>query len=357
MPPPRHALTSPSLSLASAPKTAVIVGWTASAQGIARRLAQLGCARIIVCVDSNGDNGEGIIPKARQKTEAEIVKEVTSGAAGVEVSVIHGDLSDVKGIRAVVASIKAAVGHHDGAEAGIDYLVLAQISAPTGSVENLNAEGHDPVFTAQCIARFAIPYLLASSSPSSPHSQPPTTSTPTSTSTKSFLAPTAVILSIYYHWGHTLDDLTVEDLSLKRIYGEGKLSTTNMYKTQMRRDCTVLDGINEEFNLRFPQYRYYSLFPSLVKGDFNAREFPTYLKAVVWLGSKLAAVSPEEFAHAPVYLLASPPSTLDHTVGSDRFLDHGLNCVGDGVKGQWVRNRANTEKLWAKMVEIVGVDT
>jgi hypothetical protein len=215
----------------------------------------------------------------------------------------------------------------NGHPKGIDQGKYRSVSKPHSSFVRpclifANPHRHDTAFAIQCISRFTLAYLLT---------------------TRGALAPDAIVLSVYYHWGHSLDDLSVEDLSLKRRLRTQ--STTNMYKAQTRRDCTVLDSVNEvrsvcslsnsfnvpimyfvpaqELNFRYPQYRYYCLWPGqhsphlatgwapdahffdqlgLVTGDFSASAFPTYLKVVVWLGSKILAITPEQYANVPVYV-------------------------------------------------------
>ncbi|KAJ6452176.1 hypothetical protein C8R47DRAFT_1083822 [Mycena vitilis] len=193
---------------------------------------------------------------------------------------------------------------------------------------SIRCPSHDTAFATQCISRFALAYLLT---------------------VRGALAPDAIVMSIYYHWGHTLDDLSVDDLSLKRRVGT--LSKTNFHKAQTRRDCTVLDSMTEEFNLRFPQYSYFSLWPGLVKGDFSASAFPTYLKAVVWLGSKTLAVKPEEYANVPIYILVSPDAR--QKLGADKYFDQDLN-PGTSMLGGWARDAKNREALWEKLKEIIG---
>ncbi|KAJ6485572.1 hypothetical protein C8R45DRAFT_1098366 [Mycena sanguinolenta] len=275
------------LNLAGQNKTAVVVGaTTGNSRGIALRLAQVGCERIIICADD-------------KKQGREVLESLDKFNSAVQF--VYGDLSDVKGMQAAVAALQEAAG-----DAEIDYLILSQIGFPTGVINN-NSDGHDTAFSSQCIARFALPYLLAN---------------------RGALAANAIVLSVYYHWGHSLDDLSVDDLSLKHRLG--KQSTTNMYKSQTRRDCSVLDSLNEA---------------RLVKGDFSAGAFPTYLKAVVWLGSKTLAVSPEQYANVPVYILASPDA--QGKLGAEKYFDDSLN-PGASAIGNWARDTKNRAALWEK---------
>ncbi|KAF8196308.1 hypothetical protein K438DRAFT_1760468 [Mycena galopus ATCC 62051] len=187
------------VSLVGRNKTAVVVGGTSgNGEGIARRLAQIGCSRIIICAHD----------EAKGKEVLNALKKLAPKDTSPVVQFILGDLS--------CGRISAP-----GFPAQLHVQIMSQNGAPTGSIKE-NPDGHDTTFATQCISRFALAYLLT---------------------TRGALAPNAIVMSIYYHWGHSLDDLDVDDLSLKRrVDGQ---STTNFYKAQTRRDCTVLDSINE----------------------------------------------------------------------------------------------------------------
>ncbi|KAJ6561674.1 hypothetical protein B0H19DRAFT_1375037 [Mycena capillaripes] len=309
--PPNAATELKNVSLIGQKKTAVVVGGaTGTGGGIARRLAQLGCNRIIICSRN----------ETRGKDALEVLKKIAPRDSGLVVQFVQGDLSDVKGMRAAAASLQEA------APAGIDYLVMTQNGAPAGSIKH-NSDGHDTAFAVQAISRFALAYLLT---------------------TRGGLAPNAIVMSIYYNWGHTLDDLDVNDLSLMRRLGTQ--NTTNMYKSQTRRDCTVLDSFTEEFNIRYPQYRYFCLWPGLVAGEgLSAKAFPSYLKVVVWVGLKTVAITPDEYANVPVYILASPDA--QKTLGPGKYFDHNLN---PGMIGKWATDAQNRQVLWEKLTEIIG---
>ncbi|KAJ7617685.1 hypothetical protein DFH06DRAFT_1145112 [Mycena polygramma] len=325
---PNAATELKNLTLVEQNKTAVVVGGTTgNGGGIARRLVQLGCRRVIICAHD----------EARGNEVVEELKKLAPNGSEIVVQFVLGDLSDVKGMRAAAAALQETAG-----DAGIDFLIMSQMGTPTGSIKE-NADRHDTAFAIQCISRFALAYLLT---------------------VRGALAPNAIVMSIYYHWGHSLDDLSVDDLSLKRRVGT--LSKTNFHKAQTRRDCTVLDSVTQrqaslsynlglqELNLRFPQYRYFSLWPGLVKGDFSTSEFPTYLKAVVWLGSKTLAVKPEEYANVPIYILVSPDAP--RTLGADKYFDQNLN-PGTSMLGDWARDTKNRVGLWEKLKGIIGEKT
>ncbi|KAJ7876888.1 hypothetical protein B0H14DRAFT_3436345 [Mycena olivaceomarginata] len=309
--PPNAAAELQNVSLVGQNKTAVVVdGLNGNGGGIARRLAQLGCSRIIICADD----------EKRGKEELEVLKRLASKEWGLVAYFLPVDLSDVKGMRAAAEAIQEAAG-----DSGIDYLIMSQIGAPKGLIKE-NADRHDTAFAIQCISRFTLAYLLT---------------------TRGALAPDAIVLSVYYHWGHSLDGLSVEDLSLKRRLGTQ--STTNMYKAQTRRDCTVLDSVNEP-RAGLPDAHFFDQL-GLVTGDFSASAFPTYLKVVVWLGSKILAVTPEQYANVPVYILAFPDA--QRTLGPDRYFDHNLT-PGTSMLGKWASDAKNRGALWEKLKEIIG---
>jgi hypothetical protein len=81
---------------------------------------------------------------------------------------------------------------------------------------------HDTAFTIQCISRFALAYTLT---------------------TRNGLAPNATVISIC-NQGQSLDDLSVDDLSLKRRLA-ARPSAPALFMQQSKRDSTVLDSCFE----------------------------------------------------------------------------------------------------------------
>ncbi|KAJ7232159.1 hypothetical protein B0H12DRAFT_1328137 [Mycena haematopus] len=290
------------VSLVGQNKIAVIVGGTRGiGGGVARLLAKIGCSRIVIL---------GRSEKQGQET-VEVLKQLAPEGSGFVAEFVRGDLSDNKGIRAVATSLQQV-----GAHTGIDYLVRISIK-------------HDTAFAIQCISRVAIPYILT---------------------TQGGLAPHAIIMSIC-NQGQSLDDLSVDDLSLKTRLAAGP-SATSLFLQQSKRDSTVLDSCYEEFNIRYPQHRHYSLFPGrcLVKTEeFDPNFAPGMIKWVMWLGIRLVGVTPDQYASYPVYVLASPDA--ERTLGTAKYFGSKL---GPSQLGKWSQNPKNRKALWEKMVEIIG---
>lgn len=86
----------------------------------------------------------------------------------------------------------------------------------------------DRSFAVQAVSRFALAYFLT---------------------TGGGLATNATVMSIC-NQGQTLDDLSVDDLSLKDRLST--LSQTSMFLSQSKRDSTVLDSIHEVRSSSFP---------------------------------------------------------------------------------------------------------
>ncbi|KAF7352231.1 NAD(P)-binding protein [Mycena venus] len=301
------------VSLVGQNKTAIVVGGTLGiGAGVARLLARLGCSRIII-VGRNETRGKAVL---------EVLKELAPKESRIVVEFIKGDLSDSKGMREVASSLQKAAG-----DAGIDYLIMSQNGTPAGLNTKYNADGHDTAFAVQAISRFALAYLLT---------------------TSGGLVPNAIVMSIA-NQGQSLDDLSVDDLSLKTRLAKGP-SATGIFINQSQRDSTVLDSAFEELNLRYPQYQYFSLWPGLVKTEeFNFSITPGYIKVIMWLGLKIIGTTPDQYANFPVYILASPDA--QRTLGSGKYFDRVLNPT---PLGKWSRDPKNRQALWEKLKEIIG---
>ncbi|KAJ7827237.1 hypothetical protein B0H14DRAFT_2367810 [Mycena olivaceomarginata] len=299
--PPNAAAALQNASLVGQNKTAVVVGGTRGIGGaVARLLAKLGCSRIIIL-------GRG---EKQGKDAVEILKNLAPKGGKVEAEFVQGDLSDNKGMRSAATALQAAAG-----DAAIDYLILCQNGSPAGLNIKYNAEGHDTAFAIQGISRFSIAYLLT---------------------TRGGLASNAMVVSIC-NQGQSLDDLSLKN----RL--EARPSGPALFMQQSKRDCTVIDSCFEELNTRYPQYRYYSLFPGLPgqNEEFDPSFAPGYLKWVMWLGIRLIATTPDQYANFPVY----------RTLGSGKYFDRRLNPT---PLGKWASNSKNRQALWEKMAEIIG---
>ncbi|KAF8177298.1 hypothetical protein K438DRAFT_2022271 [Mycena galopus ATCC 62051] len=311
--PPNAAAALKNVSLVGQNKTAVVVGGTRGiGGGVARLLARIGCSRIIILGRSESQGKETV----------EILKNLAPKGSNVVAEFVKGDLSDKKGMNAAVTAIQEVAG-----DAGIDYLILCQNGTPPGLDIKENAEGHDVAFAIQGISRFAFSYILT---------------------TRGGLAPNAIVMSIC-NQGQSLDDMSVDDLSLKTRLA-ARPSATTLFLQQSKRDSTVLDSCFEEFNIRYPQYRYYSLLPGLVKTEhFDPNFAPGFIKWVMWLGIRLIGTTPDEYANYPVYILASPEAPK--TLGSSRYFNR---ILAPSALGKWSQDPKNREKLWEKMKDIIG---
>ncbi|KAJ7500035.1 hypothetical protein FB451DRAFT_1207291 [Mycena latifolia] len=305
---PNAAKALRTVSLVGQQKTAVVVGGTLGiGAAVARQLAKLGCSRIIIF----GRN------EARGAEVLEVLRGLAPKGSEIKAEFIKGDLSDSMGMRAAAEALQKATG-----EAGIDYLVMSQNGTPAGTNIKKNSDGHDTAFAIQAISRFAIAYLLT---------------------TRGTLAPDAAVMSIA-NQGQTLDTLSVDDLSLTHMIASGASETT-IFMNQSKRDSSVLDAFHEELNLRYPQYKYFHLYPGLVSSEnFNFNEFPGFLKYGAWIAMKLIGTAPDEYAPLPAYILTAPSI-------SGRYFGHKL---GPGRLGKWAAEAKNREALWQKLLDIVG---
>ncbi|KAK7027768.1 hypothetical protein R3P38DRAFT_2526930 [Favolaschia claudopus] len=300
------------VSLTNQNKTAVIVGGTLGiGAAVARLLAKLGCSRIIIL----GRN------ERRGKAVVDAMKELAPEGSGLVAEFLRADLSDSKGMRDAAAAMQNAVG-----EKGIDFLVMTQNGTPAGRNIVFNSDGHDTAFAVQAISRFALGYLLT---------------------TSNALAPNAIVLSVA-NQGVNLPSFSVDDLSLKEPFDKGR-SAPSLFMDQSRRDSTLLDSVFEEFNIRFPQYRYYSIHPGLVKTEEFSLDFsPGYIKILMWLGLKLMGIMPDEYAPYPVYILIGKDK--EEKLGSGRYFNRVLSA---SKLGKWASEPENRKALWVKLEGIV----
>ncbi|KAJ7170236.1 hypothetical protein C8R43DRAFT_1152796 [Mycena crocata] len=308
--PPDAARALETVSLVGQNKTAVVVGGTLGiGAAIARSLSKLGCSRIIIC--------------GRNETRAAAVLEVLTKLAPTEskikVEFVKGDLSDSKGMRDAASALQAAAG-----DAAIDYLIMTQSGVPTGTVVD-NADGYDIPFAIQAVSRFALAYLLT---------------------TRGGLAPNAAIMSVC-NQGQSLDDLSIDDLSLRN---RPPRSHAKAFMEDSARDSSVLDAFHEELNLRYPQYRYFHLYPGLVKTEeFDASLSPAVFRIPLWLGLKFMASTPDQYAALPVYVLVAPDAKRE--LGDGRYFGAKLK---PGKLGKWASDPKNRTALWEKLLEMIG---
>ncbi|KAJ7436911.1 hypothetical protein B0H11DRAFT_1830481 [Mycena galericulata] len=234
---------------------------------VARLLAKIGCHRINI-FGCNTTRGADMLKQ---------LKKLAPTGSEIQVEFVQGDLAC--GMRMSAAALQAATG-----PATIDYLVMCQSGVPTGHLDKLTSDGLCPDLAVQAISRFAIAYLLT---------------------TGGALSPNAIVLSIA-NQGHSLDDMSIDVLYLKdRLATRSK---TAFFMEQSKGDSTVLDSFHEEFNIRYPQYRYFHMFPGLVSSENSDYSlFPGFLEDEVRRGMILRGQTPDQFAPAAVYMSLIPP--------------------------------------------------
>ncbi|KAJ6536428.1 hypothetical protein DFH09DRAFT_1178992 [Mycena vulgaris] len=310
--PPNATQAIEHISLAGQNKTAVVVGGTLGiGAGVARLLAKIGCSRIII-LGRNEARGAGVL--------ADLKKLAPEGQT-IEVEFVKGDLIDSKGMRAAAEALQRVAGH-----AAIDYLVMCQNGVPSGRID-LNEDGHDEPFAIQAISRFALAYLLT---------------------TRRTLATNAIVMFIA-NTGQTMQDLRVDDLSMADKLAAGRWKA-GFFMDQSKRDSTVMDSCIEELNIRYPEYRYFTLWPGLVSSEhFSVSGVPFPLNILMWLGIKLIGTTPDQYANIPVYILACPEAR--ETLGTGKNYDWKLNPM---TPGMWAKDPKNREALWEKLKEIIG---
>lgn len=156
---------------------------------------------------------------------------------------------------------------------------MCQNGPPTGKITP-NADGDDVGFATQVLSRFLVSYLLAH---------------------RRALSPDAVVLTIC-NSGQSYD-VPVDDLNL---HADLAASWTRLgfFFAQSARDSTVLDAFMVEQNRRFPEYRFFHLYPEMVATPLGRYDlFPFPLDWLFWLALKTPLPrSPESIADVAVYV-------------------------------------------------------
>ncbi|KAJ7445646.1 hypothetical protein FB451DRAFT_1292713 [Mycena latifolia] len=200
---------------------------------------------------------------------------------------------------------------------------MCQNGVPTGTI-NKNADGDDTAFAIQALSRFALAYLLT---------------------TRGGLAPGAAVMSVA-NQGQNFDGLSVDDLSLEGKLAQGP-SKAAFFMAQSARDSCVLDAFHEELNIRYPQYRYFHLYPGLIASEeFDFDLFPGFLGYGVRLAMPLFGTMPDQYAVLPTYILTAPPTSV-----TGRYFG---STLAPGKLGKWAADKANREALWERLVNRVG---
>ncbi|WWC73356.1 uncharacterized protein I206_107323 [Kwoniella pini CBS 10737] len=264
-PNPKVALQSTRISSGL---TALVVGGTTGiGSAVARKLAAIGCSRVIILGRDEKRAGD-VLDRMRD-----------TATKGFEGSFIKGDISYVRGIKAALESLKSLLGNDK-----LDYVVMCQNGPPTGTV-NINEDGEGKEFTIQAISRFLLTHLIINNE---------------------LLNPNA-----------------------KKVAENGR-SKPLLTIDQSRRDSTVLDSVILEFNARYPQYTFYHLHPGLVKTElFDIHLFPFPLSYIAGLGLLMMGSTPDEYANIPVYILVHPDARKE--LGEGKFWDHRIKVKNPSV--------------------------
>ncbi|WWC64298.1 uncharacterized protein I303_106908 [Kwoniella dejecticola CBS 10117] len=289
--------------------TAIVVGGTTGiGAAVARKLASVGCSRIVI-LGRDEKRASEVIDKLRQLSQDEF-----------EGRFVKGDISYVNGIKTAFNDLKTSLGTDK-----VDYVVMCQNGPPTGTI-NLNEDGEGKEFTIQALSRFLFTFLILQDNLLSPGAK------------VMFIANTGL--------SYPLD---LDDLSLKNVAAKGR-SKALLTIDQSKRDSTVLDSVVLQFNTRFPQYTFYHLHPGLVKTElFNIHNFPFPLSYIAGLGLMVMGSTPDEYANVPVYILAHPDAK--EQLGEGKLWDHRLHSKSPGA---WPSDGQNRIKLWNKLLQMSG---
>ncbi|WVQ93575.1 hypothetical protein IAU59_000650 [Kwoniella sp. CBS 9459] len=291
--------------------TTVIVGGTQGiGAAVARKLASMGCSRIIV-VGRGEERGQEVVGRLKELGEAK----------GIVAEFIKGDLSEVAGMKATAKAIAAAVG-----ERGLNYLIQCQNGVPTGTIE-LTSDGLSRGFAIQAVSRFAMFHHLQA---------------------LGCFAENATIMSIC-NPGQDMPGLDIDDLSLKKV-GEAGRYRALFLMDQSKRDSTVIDSVIKESSVRYPQYRQLHVFPGLVRSEgYENWVLPFPLSIVFPLGFALVGKMPDAFAPIPIYAAYhhDAKSILESSISySDKLKPIAL--------GSYASDAQRREKLWERLQSIVG---
>lgn len=157
-------------------------------------------------------------------------------------------------MKAAAADIQTALGDNK-----IDYLLMTQNGAPFASAPE-NVDGDVASYAIQVLSRFVISQTLVEAGA---------------------LAPGAVVLTVDVP-GKDLATLATDDLQMKRAkstYWTGM----SFWFAQSSRDGVVLDTFILEQNKRYPQYRFFHVFPGFVGSEtFKYEAFPFPLNWMLW---------------------------------------------------------------------------
>lgn len=158
--------------------------------------------------------------------------------------------------------------------------IMCQNGVPRARLA-MNVDGDDTPFAVQALSRFLISHTLV---------------------TRGALTPGAVVVSVA-NVGQSNDTLSVDDLSLKAQLPACR-TRLGAFFAQSFRDSSVLDAFITEQNARYPQYRFFHVFPELVASElFEYAAFPFPMNWAIWLlMATPMARTPEAIAQVVVYV-------------------------------------------------------
>ncbi|ORY32136.1 hypothetical protein BCR39DRAFT_524310 [Naematelia encephala] len=285
---------------------AIVGGTTGIGAAIARCFAKLGAERILIV----GRNEE----RAAERI-AEMDKLAPAGLK-TNYEFVKGDISDLKGMKAAAASLEKIAG-----TSGITHFIMCQNGIPATEIQT-NADGDENGFAVQALSRFTLAYLLLE---------------------HNVIAPGGVVLAVA-NPGLSLDTLSVDDLSLKKVAEAGR-SKLLLFLDCSKRDSTVLDSVFEELSKRYPKQRFFHCHPGVVATElFNTGAFPFPMNLAVSLALWTIAPKPDDYAVVPVYLAVG--SDIEEKYGSEKFFTSKLK---PSPLGTWASNAENRQKLWKKL--------
>ncbi|OCF40730.1 hypothetical protein I317_05425 [Kwoniella heveanensis CBS 569] len=298
------------LSLGHDDVTVILGGTQGIGAAVARKLASMGCSRIII-VGRGEEKGQAVVRRLKE----------LGGDKGVQADFIKGDLSQVEGMKVTARAIAAVVG-----KGNLNYLVQCQNGVPTGTIE-LTSDGLSRGFSIQALSRFAMFYHLEALQTFSKN---------------------ATIMSIC-NPGQDYPGLDLDDLSLEKV-GEAGRWQALLLMDQSKRDSTVIDSVIKESSLRYPQYRQLHLAPGLVKSEgYQNWALPFPLSFIFPLGFAMIGRLPDEYAPVPIYA-AYHPEARSALAGSLSYNDK-LKPVALGTSAA---NAEKREKLWETLQSIFG---
>ncbi|KAJ7926202.1 hypothetical protein B0H13DRAFT_2564722 [Mycena leptocephala] len=278
------------VSLVGQHKSAVIVGGTLGiGAAIARHFAELGCSRIVI-FGRNEARGAAVLEELRLLSP--------KATPAITLEFVKGDLCDSHSMRAAAGACRRRVER----EGLIIWLCARKVCRP-------------PPLKKTRMARRA--------------------------------CPGAAVMSIADQ-GQSLDDLSVDDLSLTRRLATG-ISQTTMFLDQSKRDSSVLDAFHEELNIRYPKYRYFHLSPTSFLGLVSSEQLTSTSSLAIsstpsGLGKGLSAPHPISTRSAGLY-------PHRRVLTTDRYFDSKLNPTRIG---KWAANPQNRKRCGQSWLRSLG---